>query len=59
MSEAGFQHQCRTPPVWWARLIGSRIGREWVCGKCGETWALRIAHMPYVPGAPTFIEWRS
>lgn len=38
--QTGFQHQCRTPPVWWSRLIGSRAGREWVCPNCRETWVL-------------------
>lgn len=57
MTESGFQHQCRTPPVWWARLIGSRTGREWICGKCGQRWVLGFGHVPYLRGS-VFIEWR-
>lgn len=58
IGEAGFQHQCRTPPVWFARLIGSRAGREWVCKKCGCSWTLTWGHIPYHHGA-ALIEWRS
>lgn len=55
----GFQHQCLLPPIWFTRLIGSRIGRNWHCPVCAKRWRLGYMRFPaMLPGAPLIHEWK-
>lgn len=53
-----WEHQCRRPLVWLARMLGARVGRRWTCD-CGRVWRLGVARISLVlPNAPEIIEWQ-
>ena len=57
---SGYAHQCRTPPVWWARYIRrSKTGREWTCPVCSKTWRLGYVNTHDVPGIVPWLEWEA
>ena len=57
-SGSRWEHQCRRPWLWLARLGGKRLGATWRCA-CGMRWRVGVATISRVlPEAPLIYEWQ-